>query len=485
MRKIKKSGRFSPFFLSAVIHMIGIYLIAIFPPSKSIIFFKIHKKSHETLATSKEKLIEEINVVTIPKRNSLDNVGEVLNEEIGSISQDADYLPHIDFAKHLGEKLDLSFPIDSSSSFALSQLEKVDRSIEDYLSPMTNPIPKELLTDEEPKALTFDPAQRPSFPNPTIESEIAQIDDYGFPKVTKMMPEMLDAELYTYKDSSDDQYFKMELKIKEHKLFPDIAQEFLFIIDLTQKNAKKNLPLYKDAILKAIKILKKNDRFNIVFVNRSLSYLYPKSQACVIKEDTKFEEDFKKAIHYSGKFKDVIKHLATVFDKTEENELHTHCLFFTDEPTHDKEAFLKLSKYAHSKLSVYPISYSEEKQKRETLVSFVESMSGKTLAPPTKASFSRKFNALILDIKKTRLRNVSVKLDSEEGPLDVSISEKTKQMILQKPLKIFGKLKGQKNLKLQIVGSHGDDLFEMTKNLSIQGAKKGSSLIKQEIENQN
>jgi hypothetical protein len=220
-------------------------------------------------------------------------------------------------------------------------------------------------------------------------------------------------------------------------------------------------------------------------LNRSLHYLYPQSKSCHLNEDNTLEEDFKKAVHYSGKFKDVIKHLGFLFDKTEENELHTHCLFFTDEPKEDKESLLKLAKFAHSKLSVYPICYSDEKQKRPTLSSFVESMSGKTLIPPTKASFSRKFNALILDIKKTRLRNVSVKLDSEEGPLDVTVSEKTKQMILQKPLKIFGKLNGQKNLKLQIVGSHGDDLFEMTKNLSIQGAKKGSSLIKQELENHN
>ena len=49
----------------------------------------------------------------------------------------------------------------------------------------------------------------------------------------------------------------------------------------------------------------------------------------------------------------------------------------------------------------------------------------------------------------------------------------------------FGKLKGAQTLKLHIVGSHGDDLFEMTKNLSIQEAKKGSSLIKQELENHN
>lgn len=485
MPKIKKSGRLSPFFLSALLHLMAIYLVALFPPTKSIIFFKIHKNTKSSLKSSKEKILEEISVVTIPKKNSLDNVNEVLNEEIGHVQEEDTFIPHIDFAKQLEEKLDLSFPIDSSSSFQLSELAKLERPYEDYLTPLYNPIPQELLSDEEPKALAFDPQIKKALIPTPIESEIAQIDEYGLPNVTKLMPEMLDAELYTYRDPSNEQYFKMELKLKDHKLIEDIAQEFLFIIDLTQKSSRKNLALYKDAIFKSMKFLKKHDKFNIAFLGKSLNFLYKESKPCAISDEEQFSKDFKKAVQFNGKFKDVIRHLATVFDKTEENQLHTHCLFFTEEPTQDKTALLNLTKYSHSKLSVYPIAFSEEKVKRETLKTLVESMSGKMLTPPTKASFSRKFNALILDIKKTRLRNVSVKVDSDEGPLDVSLSEKTKQMVLQKPLKIFGKLKSHKNLKLQIVGSHGDDLFEMTKNLSIQGAKKGSSLIKQELENHN
>lgn len=482
MPKIKTSRTYSPFALSIIFHMLAIYFLILFPPSKAIVFFKIHKKSKEALSSNQEKIIEEISVVTIPKKHSVDNLKEVLSEEIGTLSDNEPITSHIDFRQFLTESIDFSFPIDTNLSFSLPPTEKIERPLESYLTPMSYSISEELLNDEEPKASTFEPHIKPPVSDQTIPSHIAQIDDYGLPEVTKMMPEMLDAELFTYKDASSDQYFKMELKIKEHKLFPETAQEFLFIIDLTQKNAKKNLPIYKDAIFKAIKLLKKNDKFNIATLNRSLNFLYPESSFYKSQDQDKLDQDFKKMIHFNGKFKDVIKHLATIFDKTEENELHTHCLFFTEEPSHDKESFLNLSKYAHSKLSVYPISYSEDKLKRETLNLFVESMNGKILTPPTKASFSRKFNALILDIKKTRLRNVSIKLDSEQGPVDLKIAEKTKQLTLQKPLKIFGKLNGQKNLKLQIIGSHGDDLFEMTKNLSIQGAKKGSSLIKQEIE---
>lgn len=484
MRAIKKSGFISPFFLSIVIHFIGLYLLVLFPPSKAIIFFKAHKKSHETLSSSKEKLIEEISVITIPKKKSLPH-SEILNEEIDTISQNNDYIPHIDFSKLLDEKLDFSFPIDTTTSFSLSPLEKVDRSYETYLSPITTPIPQDLLENQEPKVATFDPQTKPTISPPCLDTSLAQIDEYGFPQVTKMMPEMLDTELFTYKDGSDNHFFKMELKLKDHKLFSDIPEEFLFIIDLTQKNAKKNLTLYKDTIFKSLKLLKKSDRFNIVFINRSITFLYPKTKNYNPTDASTLDQDFDKKVQYSGKFKDVIKHLSSIFDKTEENELHTHCFLFTEEPTQDKDSFLHLSKYAHSKLSVYPIAYADDKQTRATLSSFVESMNGSLLVPPTKASFSRKFNALILDIKKTKLRNVSVKLDSEQGPVDINILEKTKYMTLHKPLKIFGKLNDQKNLKLQIVGSHGNDLFEMTKNLSIQGAKKGSFLIKQEFEKHN
>jgi hypothetical protein len=272
------------------------------------------------------------------------------------------------------------------------------------------------------------------------------------------------------------------LKLKDHKLFEEKPQSFLFILDMTQKNSKKKWALYKDAIIKSLKYLKPTDRFNVIVINKQLTTFFKEAISVKSHDALQLEELFHVNFKNEGRMKDLARHLGSVFYQSEESELHTHCIFFTEEPKKDDEAFLKLAKYAHSKLSFYPVIYSEKPLEPLHLKNLVENIGGRILSPPTKASFSRKFSSLILDIKQTRLRNVSIKIESDQGLLDVSLSEKTKQLTLKKPLKIFGKLKGAKNLKLQVMGSHGDDLFEMKKTLPIHGAKKGSSLIKKELD---
>ena len=119
------------------------------------------------------------------------------------------------------EKIDLNFPIDQSSSLNYQTLEKTERPYQDYLSPLTNPIPDYLLNDEEPIAKAFEPKPFVKLDQTLIEPPLTQLDDLDFSSFVTQMPEMLDTELYTYKDSANDEFFKMELKLKDHKLFEE------------------------------------------------------------------------------------------------------------------------------------------------------------------------------------------------------------------------------------------------------------------------
>jgi von Willebrand factor type A domain len=477
-----KKVSFSPLLISIFFHALCLAFLTLYPPTKSIIFFKIHKKTDTILAETKEKMLDEISVIKIPKKHSDESISELLSDEINTIEHEFLPTPHIDLSYALNEKIDLSFPIDSTLSFNLSSLEASQTSLESYLSPLIAPVPDDLLHDEEPIAQSYNPQIKPLLQDVTTEPEISQIDDLDFSSFVKQMPEMLDTELYTYTDGHNDEFFKMELKIKEHKLFDETPQEFLFVLDLTQKNVKTNIQLYKSAIIKSLQLLKPQDLFNVVILSKNNKNLFPSSRKFNKTSLDQIEELFKGTIKTEGRIKDLVKNLSSIFDKTEETDIHTHLIFFTDEPQKEKDQIRKLSKFAHSKLSFYPVLYGESSKRADSFKYLVDELGGKVVSPPTKASFIRKFSSLIMDIKRTRLRNVSIKLESENGPLDMSISEKTKQLTLKKPLKIFGKLKGSRQLKLKVVGSHGDDLYEMKKTISIHEAKKGSSLIKKEVE---
>jgi len=473
---------FSSFFLSALLHAIGIGVILAFPPTKSLILLKIKKNKENLVLETKKKVLDEISVIKIPKKNNSETFSEILQEDIGSISQNEDFIPHIDLVSNLNEKISLDFEVDATESFAMPVLDKVDSSYENYLSPLVAPFPEDLLEDLEPIAHNYQPYLKPSIEPIKPEPQLSEIDDLNLTSFAKAMPEMLDTELYTYKDALNEDYFKMELRLKEHKLFDELPQEFLFVLDFTQKGAKKNLGLFKEAIVNSVKQLKSQDKFNVIVINKYMTPLFPQARVCSQTNCEFLEDLFSENPKFEGKLKDLAGHLAHLFDQTEENTLHTHCLFFTEEPEQDKESLLKLAKYSHSKLSVYPILFNQNPKKPVTLHNLVEKMGGRLLAPPTKASCSRKFSSLISDIKKTRLRNVSVKVESANQSMDIALSEKTKALVLKKPLKVFGKLNGARTIKLQVLGSYGDDLFEMKKNLTIQDAKKGSSMIKEELE---
>lgn len=482
---IKKKHSLSPLSISLLVHSAIFLTLCLYPPTKSFIFFKKSIKAIPKTYEAKDKILDEISIVSIKSLQNPKDTVELLEDHTSAISPIDESSFHKDMSSYLQETLDLELPIISAETVQMPTLEKTDQNYLTYLSPLTQAFPIELLDDDMPQQTYFEPKTTPLTYQSSSLPDLSNLDDLPFAQVTKPLPEMLDTDLYTYQDSHDDNYFKMELRLKDHKLFEEEPQEFLFVLDMTSKDAKKTLGLYTEAIIKSVKLLKPKDRFNVMFISKNLTSLFDTPQLCKKHALEKLEHLTSKTFKPDGKLKDCLRHLEVILDKTEESDLHTHCFLFTQDTTQDKDTFSPLSRFAHSKLSLYPVIYSESKLKSQNLHSLAKSLSGKIISPPTKASFNRKFSSFILDIKKTRLKNVSIKLTSDQENLDVSLSEETKQLTLKKPLKIFGKLKSTKNLKLHVVGSHGDDLFETSKVFPIHEAKKGSSLIKEELEKLN
>jgi len=479
-----RRGFFKSFTLSLFIHALLITTLLIYPPTKAIFLQKAHKMTKELGLNLPEKMLEEITIVQIPKKNPSDQIGEFLTDEIGHIELEDDFIPHLDLASELSHSDELNLQIDLSKTFVFSDLEKIEKPLESYLSPLSNPIPEELLKEELLPMASWEPKESTSVEQPPTP-QIAKLDEFSFPSYAKALPEMLQTDLFAYTDKQKDRYFKMELKLQDHKLLEEEPGEFLFVIDCTQKNIKANVKLYKEAILKSIKSLKPHDKFNVIYLHKELTPVFTQSESYSVQNHLLVEDLLQPTPKIDGRMKDLVKNLGKLFDKTEENLLHTHVILFTEEPVKETTGFLNLAKHAHSHLSLYPILCSDEMPKKSLLRELTQQMGGRVLASPTRAAFARKFAGLLLDIKKIRLRNVSIQVEGDEGPLDIILSEKTKELTLKKPLKIFGKLEDNKNIKLRVSGTHGEDLYEMDKIIPLSAAKKGSSLIKEELENSN
>lgn len=481
-KMIKKGFFKSSLFLSITIHISLIYFVLTFPPTKSIFLSNGFQQKAALIDKIKEKILDEIAVVQIPKKNQENGIHELLSDELSNPYIEITPITLPDLRFDFTDQFDIDLPINTELSFDFKNLEKIEQPLADFLTPFNNIPTSELLIDQDPSINGYVPSPPVMKIETRYEPTIAQIDAYELPVYSKNLPDVLDTQIFTYTDPSQEHYFKVELTLKNGKALKEIPQEFLFVVDLTNKNAKKTYPTYKEAILKAVRNLKETDRFNVIFINKEKIQLFEEAQNYHLKTHLELEEALEKTHKFDGRLKDVIKYLGEIFDKTEENELHTHVAFFTNEPTKENTTLEALASYRHSKLSIYPIFYNEKNQKPFTLIRLVEKMGGKLLSAPTKASLPRKFSGLILEIKKTRLRNLSVQIEGDEEPIYLKLSDKTKELSLKKPLKIFGKSNGSKQLKIHLTGTHGDELYEMQKIIPLNSAKKGSCLIKQELE---
>lgn len=195
--KSGKKIKLSPLFFSLMIHGLALLGIVIFPPTKSLIFFKIQKNQKPLNQTLQEKILEEIQVVQIPKKTEQSEISEWLNEEIGVVSEESESMPHIDFMSDLQEHISMDLNIDESSSWNLQNFEKVERSYENYLSPLYQPIPSEFLEEKETPQSVFEPLAKPFIPEEVKESPVSQIEDFDYSSFVKDMPEMLDTELFS------------------------------------------------------------------------------------------------------------------------------------------------------------------------------------------------------------------------------------------------------------------------------------------------
>jgi hypothetical protein len=483
---MKKKGALSTLSLSLLIHASAVGMLILFPPTKSVIFFRSTPVPLTANHPLKEQLLDEIDIVTLTKKPSQDQCFDLLNDQIGTVSHELPFMPSLDLSLELREHINTDFPIDSTLSFQLPPyLDNRSMGYEHYLSPPPKLSVPELFDEPPLTTQSYEPLIKPLTVQDHNTPQLSQLDEFDFNGLIIPMPEMLDTAIYTYKDSAHDEFFKMELRLKDHQLFDERPEEFIFAIDLTQKNNRNHLTTFKTAIVNAIKLLKKDDLVNIVIINKDSQPLFIKSSPPAKFNENDLDTLLTHPYRSKAGMKDLTKHLKILFEASEESLLHTHFILFTQEPQNSQDQLLKLARFAHSKFSFYPIIFNEHPQNKETFKTLATNLGGHLVSPPTKASFNRKISNLILDIKKTRLNNVCIKVDSENGPIDISLSEKAKQLSLKKPLKIFGKLNGARHLKLQVVGSHGDDLFEMKKNLSIHEAKKGSCLIKKELNTSN
>lgn len=469
------------FFISTLVHASLIGLLVIFPPTKSFVFFKKYMTLETKASLAKEKILDEIDILKLPKIQDDQSISQSSDSHDMTLSAEEDFIPRIDLGQLLEETVAIDIPISTSQIPYSAPLEKSVQNYIDYLTPLSSPIPEDLIR-ETPTAMTYVEPKPQAFTYEEQQLLEPTSQDIAFSDLSKKLPDVLDTDLYTYTDHEKNQFFKMELKLKEHKFFEEQPQDFLFVIDLTHKNSAKNFTLYFDAILKSIKLLKAHDRFNLLLVGKNTTKLFETPQKFQLKTFEKLQNFQTKSRKQDGKSKDFSKEFEKILLSTEESPDHTSCILFTEDSSLNDMSIQKFTKLAHSKLSVFPVYYCEKKAKPLRLETLAHELCGKVLAPPTKASFNRKFTSLILDIKKARLKNVHIKLSSDTETLDVSLSEKTKQLSLKKPLKIFGKLKSTRNLQLHVMGSHGDDLYEIHKTIPIQEAKKGTSLIKHELE---
>lgn len=273
----------------------------------------------------------------------------------------------------------------------------------------------------------------------------------------------------------------------------DLAQyslrhNILFVIDRTSSIKKHRFNVFKSAVLKALASMQKGDTFNILLVDKKITFLSPKSLP-VSSRSIGAAEEFLQKQESTALFStaDIYSSLEKILPQTwDENAIHT-AILITDgisEQTSEKQKqiFKNWIEKSNGALSLYTAAVG---QKNDLLMlDLLSNVSGgRLLWSDTHASFPRKLAKLVLDLRDPVANHVLIEAIAQNSGAHLSFSSGTfllPVLFSHQPFTIMGSIDNPCPFDLIIQAQHLDEWIAIKKTVSFIEGKKGDRSLERE-----
>ena len=318
-------------------------------------------------------------------------------------------------------------------------------------------------------------------------SFVSKLTDYSLMQIFAMQER--DDFTFDVKIMEEDEngyVFSATLKPLEINPKKQMKQNIYFVIDHTNSIDKLRFALYKRGVEKALSVLKPEDKFNIVFVDKKI---------VKFSQDPLFasEKNIRNAIRFIQKQEhgswfavgDVYTMLPTVFPKhLADDELHTAILLSDGEcslkPDQKQKIISKWIAHNVGKVALYTATASGNNNL--LLLDLISRTSrGSLLYSDTNASFPRKLTKLVSTFSKPIAKDIVATIIETDKTTPITLycdGTHLPNLYSERPLTIVGHTKDPQDFTLLIQGHDGINPFSIRKRISLQNSTVAKNLSK-------
>lgn len=232
---------------------------------------------------------------------------------------------------------------------------------------------------------------------------------------------------------------EIELELSETARPSILDQEILFVLDGSKNTPVEHFAIYKQAILRSLKSLNTDTRFNILVVAKTVEKLFDSSVSASLDKQILAKRFLEKVESYQGSETGLLlKTCATLVPSEDDNTLTTVALMADSVKPQKQLVYLQETKKIVEKnqgnFQLLTFSLTSKDHQDLQFISMIGS--GKNHIITSSTSFVRKFCSMIRKIKYPFLANLSI-TPLSEGVEILPHSQLIGPIFLNQPLKFY------------------------------------------------
>lgn len=279
--------------------------------------------------------------------------------------------------------------------------------------------------------------------------------------------------------------FTLSLNAELGSLTPRLPQVFYFIIDRSNSVNKHRFTTFKKAVQKALGALKEGDKFNIVFVDKTVKKM-SETGLNVSKKTIKDAEQFLIQQSHGSLFSssNIYASLEKLLPENgDRSGLYTLILLTDGKSSYSKERdhhyIQTFSQKKGTKASLYTAAIGE---KNELLILDLLSTSsnGSLLYSDTYASFPRKLVRLVDSLQAPLASDLSVHVLTHDNRAvaKILLNENTLEPLrLKKPLLLIGSAEKLEDFTILIEAKNGEKWLNLKQTISLNQGKENRTKV--------
>lgn len=340
---------------------------------------------------------------------------------------------------------------------------------------------------EQIRSTLFIPKSTPrSVEQKLVEAEISDstLDRYNFPDMSYAAEwnDDFDVDVVFLPHPDGKGYiFSLSLKPNYDVSSHSIKQNIYFVLDRSNSIEKHRFSVFKRAVIKALSSLQHGDTFNILLMDKKLTY-FSELNRPVNAKNIQAAEDFLEKQEAGGLFAgaDIYLNLEKLLPSIPDDEEIHSVIVLTDGKTSlnaekKQKAFQKWVQNNNGRVALYTAAVGRDND-LFTLDLLSSISGGKLLYSDTHASFPRKLSKLVLDLKDPLAKDLMITAIPENPNSRIEFypaGNHLPPLYSHQPYTLVGQIDTPCAFDLVIQGRHREEWIAIKKNVSFIEGKKG------------